>query len=108
MSAAASFEVAMFFHPPETTCSKHRVAMVYDRVDRSGAIVGIEDLGKWAKATEERRDRTLRRQVVKRRERMMDIRSTRIGRFSWARAQREVRARLLLRWQRLLHAQISN
>ena len=63
----------MFFLPPETTYSKHKVAMVYDRVDRSGAIVGIEDLGKWTKATEERRDRTLRRQVVKRRERMMDI-----------------------------------
>lgn len=53
--------------------SGNKVAMVYDRADRSGAIVGIDDLGKWTKATEERRDRTLRRQVVKRRERLMEI-----------------------------------
>ena len=63
----------MFFLPPETLYSKYKVAMVYDKVDRSGAIVGIEHLDRWTMASEERRDRTLRRQVVKRRERLMEI-----------------------------------
>ena len=63
----------MFFLPPESVCNKHKVAMVYDKVDRSGVTVGIERLDRWTTAREERRDYALRRQVVNRRERLIEI-----------------------------------
>ena len=54
--------------------SQHKIVLVYDTETKEAIEVGLNmDFSKWSKATEEPRGRTLRRQVVKRRETMMDI-----------------------------------